>query len=185
MRPMYVPDRPLYVPVRLAAAVMAVAATAGCMSVGEDGRESAGPSHSAPDRGGAAAPDGGAAAQGGPQTSNGQGRQLRERRTRPSAEAERAEPGADEVGSAAPSASAPKVPVRPSPSAKPGTPVPDEPGTPSADPWPTLSPEPTPPALPSAEDPSPSASEPSASPQGGVARLTPGMTGLEVTGPTP
>ncbi|MFE0414191.1 hypothetical protein [Streptomyces tendae] len=57
--------RPLYVPVRLAATALAVAAAAGCMSVGDD--ESGGgarPSHSAGERGGAV-PDGGPAVSGG------------------------------------------------------------------------------------------------------------------------
>lgn len=52
--------RPLPVPVRLAAAVMAVAATAGCVNVGEDGGR-ASPSHSAHQSGGAAPGDGGPA----------------------------------------------------------------------------------------------------------------------------
>ena len=55
--------RALYVPVRLAATVMAVAAAAGCMSVGDDGDRPA-PSHSAGQRGGEA-PDGGSAVSGG------------------------------------------------------------------------------------------------------------------------
>ncbi|MBQ0890144.1 hypothetical protein KBZ94_35355 [Streptomyces sp. RM72] len=57
--------RPLYVPVRLAATALAVAAAAGCMSVGDD--ESGGgarPSHSAGERGGEA-PGGGPAVSGG------------------------------------------------------------------------------------------------------------------------
>ncbi|WP_282087688.1 hypothetical protein [Streptomyces tendae] len=57
--------RPLYVPVRLAATALAVAAAAGCMSVGDD--EPGGgarPSHSAGERGGAV-PDGGPAVSGG------------------------------------------------------------------------------------------------------------------------
>ncbi|MDX3579472.1 hypothetical protein PV663_21500, partial [Streptomyces sp. FL07-04A] len=46
--------RPLYLPVRLAVTVMAVAAAAGCMSVGEDDGGRAKPSHSAGPRGGEA-----------------------------------------------------------------------------------------------------------------------------------
>ncbi|MDQ0991742.1 hypothetical protein [Streptomyces sp. V3I7] len=50
--------RPLYVPVRLAAALMALAAAAtGCVNVGDDGGRT-GPSHSAGRRGGGEAPDG-------------------------------------------------------------------------------------------------------------------------------
>jgi len=57
--------RRLYVTVRLAAAVVAVAAAAGCMSVGEDGAgPGAGPSHSTEKRHGEA-PDGGATVSGG------------------------------------------------------------------------------------------------------------------------
>ncbi|MCK1823846.1 hypothetical protein MTQ10_30815, partial [Streptomyces sp. XM83C] len=56
--------RPLYVPVRLAATVMAVAAAAGCMSVGDDDTGGSRPSHSADQRGGAE-PDGGSADAGG------------------------------------------------------------------------------------------------------------------------
>ncbi|MFI8235286.1 hypothetical protein ACIGDI_41500 [Streptomyces sp. NPDC085900] len=57
--------RPMYVPVRLAATVLAVATAAGCMSVGEDaGGDGARPSHSAGRHGGEA-PDGGTAISGG------------------------------------------------------------------------------------------------------------------------
>jgi hypothetical protein len=56
--------RPMYVPVRLAAAVMAVSAAAGCMSVGDGEGGPATPSHSAGQRGGEA-PDGGPAGVGG------------------------------------------------------------------------------------------------------------------------
>ncbi|WUB36907.1 hypothetical protein OHN38_19060 [Streptomyces sp. NBC_00588] len=56
--------RPMYVSVRLAATVMAVAAAAGCMSVGEDGGGgSARPSRSA-ERHGGEAPDGGSGVSG-------------------------------------------------------------------------------------------------------------------------
>lgn len=56
--------RPMYVPVRLAAAVAVVAAAAGCMSVGDDAGGGAKPSHSAGQHGGAA-PDGGSGVPGG------------------------------------------------------------------------------------------------------------------------
>ncbi|MEV5906631.1 hypothetical protein AB0L81_43370, partial [Streptomyces sp. NPDC052127] len=56
--------RPLYVPVRLAATVMAVAAAAGCMSVGHEEGGRAKPSHSAGQRGGEA-PGGVSAGSGG------------------------------------------------------------------------------------------------------------------------
>ncbi|MDX3575181.1 hypothetical protein PV648_39010, partial [Streptomyces sp. ID05-47C] len=50
--------RPLYVPVRLAVTVLAVAAVAGCMSVGDEEGGRAQPSHSAGEQGGDA-PGGG------------------------------------------------------------------------------------------------------------------------------
>ncbi|MET7324672.1 hypothetical protein [Streptomyces sp. NPDC005549] len=56
--------RPLYVPVRLAATALAVAAASGCMSVGDESGGGARPSHSAGERGGEA-PGGGPAVSGG------------------------------------------------------------------------------------------------------------------------
>ena len=57
--------RPLYVPVRMAATALAVAAAAGCMSVGDDGSGGrAKPSQSAGERGGEV-PEGGPAVSGG------------------------------------------------------------------------------------------------------------------------
>ncbi|NDZ91315.1 hypothetical protein G3I23_38305, partial [Streptomyces sp. SID10115] len=56
--------RQLYVPVRWAAVAVAVAATAGCMSIGDDGNGPA-PDRSGGRHGGAAAPDGGPVTQGG------------------------------------------------------------------------------------------------------------------------
>lgn len=57
--------RHVYVSVRLAAAVVAVAATAGCMSIGDDGSGGPAPARSAGERSGAAAPDGGTVTPGG------------------------------------------------------------------------------------------------------------------------
>ncbi|WP_172382977.1 hypothetical protein [Streptomyces sp. MNP-20] len=51
--------RQFYVSVRWAATVVAVAATAGCMSIGDDGSGAPVPGKSVKERGGAAAPDGG------------------------------------------------------------------------------------------------------------------------------
>ncbi|GAA1905778.1 lipoprotein [Streptomyces durmitorensis] len=51
--------RQLYVPARWAAAAVAVMATAGCMSIGDDGGGEPGPARSAGERSAAAAPDGG------------------------------------------------------------------------------------------------------------------------------
>ncbi|GGY03820.1 hypothetical protein [Streptomyces minutiscleroticus] len=56
--------RPVYVPVRLAAAALAVAAASGCVSVGNDEGGGARPAHPAGQRGGAV-PDGGSAVTGG------------------------------------------------------------------------------------------------------------------------
>ncbi|ELP61714.1 hypothetical protein STRTUCAR8_05911, partial [Streptomyces turgidiscabies Car8] len=56
--------RPLHVPVRLAATVVAVVAAAGCMSVGDGDAGQVKPSHSAGQKG-AKAPDGGSAVTGG------------------------------------------------------------------------------------------------------------------------
>ncbi|MFD0415128.1 hypothetical protein [Streptomyces sp. NPDC127108] len=57
--------RHVYVSVRWAAAVVAVAATAGCMSIGDDGSGAPVPARSAGERSGAAAPDGGSVTPGG------------------------------------------------------------------------------------------------------------------------
>ncbi|MFD9905873.1 hypothetical protein [Streptomyces sp. NPDC059063] len=57
--------RHLYVSVRWAATVVAVAATAGCMSIGDDGSGGPAPAKSAGGRSGAAAPDGGTVTPGG------------------------------------------------------------------------------------------------------------------------
>lgn len=65
--------RQLYVPVRWAAAAVAVVATAGCMSIGDDGRDAPGPARSAGQRDGAAAPDGGGASPGGGSAGGGSG----------------------------------------------------------------------------------------------------------------
>ncbi|UUU32812.1 hypothetical protein JIX56_24640 [Streptomyces sp. CA-210063] len=87
--------RALNVSVRLAATVMAVAAAAGCMSVGDDGRKP-GPSPSAGQPGGEK-PDGGTAVTGG----GGTGYQAGKRKGRASAS-----PDPSASGSASPSASA-------------------------------------------------------------------------------
>ena len=148
--------RPMYVPVRLAATVMAVAAAAGCMSVGEDGDGPARPSHSAGQRGGEA-PDGGPAGVGGGylgprggdgKRGHGKGKDKASASASPSASP-----------SAGASESAPTRPVKPGRTEKPGAPTP----TKAQPPTPTRSPDPEPPA-PSPEPPSPSAEPTTAEP---------------------
>lgn len=65
--------RQLYVPVRWTAAVVAVMATAGCMSIGDDGRGEPGPARSAGERSAAAGPDGGSVTPGGGSAGGGDG----------------------------------------------------------------------------------------------------------------
>ncbi|WP_030568149.1 hypothetical protein [Streptomyces aureocirculatus] len=57
--------RQLYVTVRWAAAAVAVAATTGCMSIGDDGSGTPAPARSAGERSGDAVPDGGSVSPGG------------------------------------------------------------------------------------------------------------------------
>ena len=149
--------RALYVPVRLAAVVLAAAATAGCMSVGDDaGRP--GPSHSAGRRadgvpgGGSAVGGGGAGSYSGKSGRSGKGGKGGKVSAKPG-----------ESASADASASA-------SPGAKPSEKAPDKGGTPSKDtespggePTPTRttsepSPEPPPPSPPDPGTPEPSSS---------------------------
>ncbi|MFF3942828.1 hypothetical protein [Streptomyces phaeofaciens] len=162
---------PKYVPVRLAATVMAVAAAAGCMSVGDDEGGRAKPSHSAGHRGGDA-PDGGPAGVGGgymgaagTDGKHGHGRG----KGRPSASA-----SASGSPSAGASASASAGPVQPGKTEKPGVPAPTkaQPSAPaSPDPEPPVpSPEPPPPsAEPTVAEPSSSAHEPGGAAGGGTA----------------
>ncbi|MFF2852479.1 hypothetical protein ACFVT5_40210 [Streptomyces sp. NPDC058001] len=142
--------RSLYVPVRLAVVAAAVAATAGCMSVGDDaGRP--GPSHSAGPRGGAAAPDGGTGATGGGTGHHDEHGAKAD--SRPGADG--ASPSASLSGTESPTASAPGKP--------PGDAKPDVPNKPDV-PTPTH-PDPTPPRntpdpTPTKPDPEPSSPDP-------------------------
>ncbi|MFF4270747.1 hypothetical protein [Streptomyces sp. NPDC001536] len=149
--------RPLYVPVRLAATVMAVAAAAGCMSVGDDdGGKSAKPSHSAGQRGGEA-PDGGSAVSGGGDGYGVAGADGKHGKKKGKGKAgESASPSASE--SAGESAS-PSADVKPGKTDKP-QPTPTKPP-----PTPTKPPEPTPTPTPTPDPPSPTptAAEPSSS----------------------
>lgn len=150
--------RPLYVPVRLAAAVLAVTAAAGCVNVGDDAGR-ARPSHSAGQRGGEV-PDGGPVA--------GAGGYVEERggagdgKHGHGGKAKRGKPGS---ASATPSAarSASHAPAEPGRTAEPGEPVPTKaPPTPpvtSAPPEPPASTPPPPVSEPPSAEPSSSAHE--------------------------
>ncbi|WP_282703270.1 hypothetical protein [Streptomyces sp. CC219B] len=158
--------RPLYVPVRLAATVMAVAAAAGCMSVGEDGGGgSAKPSHSKGHRGGEA-PDWGPAASGGGVGYGGvvadgeRGDGKGEGKDKRKGEDEGEESASPSASVSAPVSGAP-APDKPGSTEKPGEseptkapPVPSRPADPEPTPTP---PEPTPTAEPTPAEPSSSA----------------------------
>ncbi|KUO08812.1 hypothetical protein [Streptomyces sp. DSM 15324] len=152
--------RPMYVPVRLAATVLAVTAAAGCMSVGNDAEGPVKPSHSAGRHGGAE-PDGGPAGVGGGYMGavggdgkHGHGKHRGKHGASASASAS-ASP------SAGASASAPAGPAKPGRTVPPGEPAPTDaqptaPGSPAPEP-PAPSPEPPTPA------PDPTVAEPSSS----------------------
>ncbi|MFI7401271.1 hypothetical protein ACIBW9_12400 [Streptomyces sp. NPDC049541] len=150
--------RRLYVPVRLAATVMAVAAAAGCMSVGEDGAGGAKPSHSAGQRGGEA-PDGGSGVSG-----RGFGAGVADGKHK-GGKRDKEKDGKSASPSASPSAgdgrSAP-------PAGKPGNGKSEKPGVPAptvASPTPThtAEPQPTPTEQPTPASPEPTVAEPSSS----------------------
>lgn len=148
--------RALYVPVRLAAAALAVAASAGCMSVGDDEGSRANPSHSAGRRGGEV-PDGGTAVSGGVPgrhgTSDGKHARSKPKRSAPGA----ASPSAGESGSAAP-----KKPGKARTDGK--KPGPGVPSPTKAQPTPTRpEPEPTPTRETPPPPPDPTTAEPSSS----------------------
>ncbi|MEV5147666.1 hypothetical protein AB0L14_25565 [Streptomyces sp. NPDC052727] len=150
--------RPLYVPVRLAVAVLAVTAAAGCVNVGDDaGRVR--PSHSAGQRG-AEAPDGGPVPGVGGFAEEGGG--AGDGKHGHGGKAKRGKPGS---ASASPSAarSASHAPAEPGRTAEPGEPVPTKaPPTPpvtSAPPEPPASTPPPPVSEPPSAEPSSSAHE--------------------------
>ncbi|MEU2783395.1 MULTISPECIES: hypothetical protein [unclassified Streptomyces] len=155
--------RPLYVPVRLAATVVAVAAVAGCMSVGDDGGgEKAKPSHSAGQRGGEA-PDGGPAARGGG-SGFGPHADVDGKRGKKKGKGKGKKAGGSAEPSDSPSAGAS--------ASRPAGGGPEQPGrtdgpgpTRPADPEPTrpAEPEPTPTQEPSTPTPTPPTAEPSSS----------------------
>ncbi|SES46906.1 hypothetical protein SAMN04487983_10622 [Streptomyces sp. yr375] len=153
--------RPLYVPVRLAVTVMAVAAVAGCMSVGNDEGGRVQPSHSAGKHGGDA-PDGGSAGAGGGFGMGAAGGDGKHGHGKGDGAKASASASATAAPSAGASASASAGAVKPGHTDKPGAPTPTR-AQPTA---PTRSPDPEPPA-PSPEPPSPTpeptVAEPSAS----------------------
>lgn len=141
--------RALYVPVRLAATVMAVAAAAGCMSVGNDGDDRPGPSHSAGHRAGEE-PDGGTSVGGGGIGSHG-GKGGKGHKGSP-------KPGESESGDASPSASASK-------GGKPSAKATDKGGgDPSTDPVPPGEPTPTRTTAEPTPEPPPVSTPPSSDP---------------------
>lgn len=153
--------RPLYVPVRLAATVLAVAAAAGCMSVGDEEGDRVRPSHSAGQRGGGA-PDGDAAGTGGRfggDGAGGDGKHAHGKGGRGEASASAAASASPSAGRSAPASAGP---VKPGTSGQPGVPTPPGP-QPTA---PTRDPAPEPPAPtpePPSPTPEPTVAEPSSS----------------------
>ncbi|MDQ1037294.1 hypothetical protein QFZ75_003710 [Streptomyces sp. V3I8] len=148
--------RAKYVPVRLAAAALAVAASAGCMSVGDDEGNRATPSHSAQRRGDGAS-DGGTAVNGvGPG-----------RRGTSDGKHARVKPGRSASGSASPSAgeSGSAAPEKPGKDGSTGKqPGPGKPSPTKEQPTPTRpAPEPTPTRETPPPSPEPSTAEPSSS----------------------
>ncbi|MFE0804032.1 hypothetical protein [Streptomyces sp. NPDC058812] len=161
--------RPLYVPVRLAATVVAVAAATGCMSVGDDASGGgARPSRSAGERGGEV-PDGGPAATGGnagydatvadKDRGRGKGKKAK-------GDGKGKGKGEKEGGTgkdATPSAPPPERPTG-APPAKGGDDGSAPTRTPPAEPTRTVEPQPTPPPEPPASPtPEPTVAEPSSS----------------------
>ncbi|WP_404190816.1 hypothetical protein [Streptomyces tauricus] len=147
----------MYVPVRLAAAALAVAASAGCMSVGDDeGSSRARPSHSAGQQGDEE-PDGGSAA----------GREGSGPHGGSDGKHARVKPGKSASGSASPSAgesgsAAPKKPVKGDTGGK--KPRPGVPSPTKEQPTPTRQdPEPSPPKETPPPSPDPTTAEPSSS----------------------
>lgn len=166
--------RPIRVPVRLAATVLAVAAVSGCMSVGDDAGGPARPSHSA-GRPGGVEPDGGPAGVGGGylgagggdgKHGHGKGRGRHGASASASASASPSEGG---------SASASAGPAQPGRTVKPGEPTPTK-AQPTS-PGPAV---PQPPA-PSPEPPSPVPDPTVAEPSSSAHEETGGGTGAQLT----
>ncbi|MFG2359203.1 hypothetical protein [Streptomyces sp. NPDC048521] len=150
--------RPLYVPVRLAVTVLAVAAAAGCVNVGDDAGR-ARPSHSAGQRG-AEAPDGGPVDGAGGFGDDGAAADGKH------GHGGKKKPGKSVSASATPSGadSSSTAPAKPGQTVRPGDPAPTEeqPTSPpsSAPPEPPAStPPPPPPSEPPSAEPSSSAHE--------------------------
>ncbi|MEU1519333.1 hypothetical protein ABZ490_45635 [Streptomyces sp. NPDC005811] len=152
--------RPMYVPVRLAATVLAVTAAAGCMSVGNDAEGPVRPSHSAGRHGGAE-PDGGPAGVGGGYLGAGGGDGKHGHGKRRGGHGASASASASASPSAGGSASASPRPAGPGRTVQPGEPAPTNeqptaPGSPAPEP-PAPSPEPP------TQAPDPTVAEPSSS----------------------
>jgi hypothetical protein len=152
--------RSLYVPVRFAAAVLAVATAAGCVNVGADATHPE-PSRSSGQQGGKA-PDGGAAV---PGADSGAGYRRTAGEGGASEPHGKQDSGESASASATPSGrrEAPATPSGPRRTGKPGNPVPTEVQPPdSQTDEPTPTPTPSPPEPPASPSPPPSA-EPSSS----------------------
>ncbi|MFB6553689.1 hypothetical protein [Streptomyces sp. NPDC056405] len=158
--------RPLYVPVRLAATVVAVAAVTGCMSVGDDASGGgARPSHSAGERGGEV-PEGGPAVSGGNAGYDAAADEDRGRGKGKKGKGDGKGKGEKEGGKGKDATPSAPTPARPSgaPPAKGGDDEPAPTRTPPAEPTRTAEPEPTPPPEPPASPtPEPTVAEPSSS----------------------
>ncbi|MFD9394305.1 hypothetical protein ACFWBB_27305 [Streptomyces sp. NPDC060000] len=153
--------RRLYVPVRLAATVMAVAAAAGCMSVGDEEGGRTRPSHSAGQRGGEAPGRDSEGAGGGfgMGAAGGDGKHGHGKGDRGKAKAPASASAVPPTGGSAPASAGA---VKPGKSEKPGAPTPTG-GQSTA---PTRSPDPEPPAPtpePPSPTPEPTVAEPSSS----------------------
>jgi hypothetical protein len=169
----------LYVPVRLAATVVAIAAAAGCMSVGDDGADgNVRPSHSAGQRG-AKAPDGGSAVSGGAgygvgatdgERGHGKGKDGKGKGAPDESGDPSVSPSA-EAGGSAPTDEKPGKPARPTPpraSAPSPTRTPDPEPTPTPS-EPSTSPDPTPePSSSAHEPPGPQLAQREPAPEAGV-----------------
>ncbi|MFG2887624.1 hypothetical protein ACGFYV_36000 [Streptomyces sp. NPDC048297] len=167
--------RSLYVPVRLAVTVLAVATAAGCVNVGDDaGRVR--PGHSAGQRGDDA-PDGGPAAGGGAQGYGEKpvdGKHGRDHKAKPgeSAPASASPSGADSVSPVPPKPGGPTAPGDPPPTKLPPTPpetsAPPEPPA-SSPPPPVSDPPSAEPSSSAHEDPGPQLVDREPAPAAGVA----------------
>ncbi|MFJ8110013.1 hypothetical protein [Streptomyces sp. NPDC096132] len=169
--------RPMYVPVRLAATLMAVAATAGCMSVGDDAGGRAKPSHSTGRHGGEA-PDGGPAGVGGGYMGAAGGDGKHRHGKGKGKDGASASASASASPSAGASGAASAGPVKPGSTVKPGQPTPPNP-QPTPPPH-SPDPDPEPPA-PSPEPPTPSPEPTVAEPSSSAHETSGGGTSAQLS----